>query len=68
MIASEEAEIEKSVVMNKISEELTSKSYVDGLISTTIKLDSVNTFTANQNISGAQNLRCILKIQTIVQE
>jgi|AntAceMinimDraft_5_1070358.scaffolds.fasta_scaffold107373_2 hypothetical protein len=67
MIWSEEVEIEKSVVMNKISEELTSKSYVDGLISTTIKLDSVNTFTANQNISGAQNLRCILKIQTIVQ-
>jgi hypothetical protein len=67
MIWSEEAEIEKSVVMNKISEELTSKSYVDGLISTTVKLDSVNTFTANQNISGAQNLRCILKIQTIVQ-
>jgi hypothetical protein len=61
MICSEEAEIERLVETNKISvmnltptlpEELTSNSYVDSQVGLSVKLNSVNTFTANQVING----------------
>jgi hypothetical protein len=73
MIWSEEAEIERLVVTNKISvinltptlpEELTSKSYVDSQVGSSVKLDSVNTFTANQNISGDLKANNVVVLNT----
>jgi len=35
-----------------LPEELTSKSYVDSKVGSSVELDSVNKFTADKNISG----------------
>ena len=45
-------------------EELTSKSYVDSQVGSSVKLDSFNTFTANQNISGDLKANNVVVLNT----
>ena len=47
-----------------LPEELTSKSYVDSQVGSSVKLDSVNTFTANQNISGDLKANNVVVLNT----